>query len=332
MKKLRGKPMAAKTIVLFNHKGGVSKTTSTYNIAWKLTDLGKKVLVVDGDPQCNLTSLILDDNFYEYYEAPNTCKHNIKDALQAPFEGKPRPIESVDCICPARNNKLFLLPGHPNLSEYDPALSLAMNSNNAITTLQNLPGAFEELNRLCAEKYEVDYIFIDMNPGLSAINQAYLMSADGFIIPTNPDPFSMMALTTLKKLLPRWKRWAETSRSLFVDASYPLPSKDMKFIGHIIQRFNLRKGRAATSYQDRIDEINSVVEDQLVPEFNKYDMTFDLSGITTSEGMIGHCLAQISEFGALLQRSHEHSVPVFTLTDEELGRGSGPIFDQEFRR
>lgn len=40
-----------KVIVLFNHKGGVSKTTTTFNLAWKLTELGKKVLMVDGDPQ-----------------------------------------------------------------------------------------------------------------------------------------------------------------------------------------------------------------------------------------------------------------------------------------
>jgi len=320
--------MATNTIVIFNHKGGVSKTTSTYNIAWKLTDLGKNVLVIDGDPQCNLTSLILGENFYDYYEQPKTAGQNIKDALQAPFEGKPRPIEAVNCITPNRNDRLFLLPGHPNLSEYDPALSLAMNSNNAITTLQNLPGSFEELNRLCSEKYNIDFTFIDVNPGLSAINQAFLMSADGFIIPTNPDPFSMMALETLRKMLPRWKNWAETSRELFQDASYPLPVKQMKFIGHIVQRFNLRKGKAAQSYQDRIEDINKMVDEKLVPTFEKNKMLFDISEFV-NEGLIpGRCLAQISEFGALLQRSHEHSVPIFSLNDAELGRSAGPIFDQ----
>lgn len=42
---------------------------------------------------------------------------------------------------------------------------------------------------------------IDMNPGLSSINQALFMMADGFIIPTNPDPFSIMALNTLNTVL-----------------------------------------------------------------------------------------------------------------------------------
>lgn len=271
--------MAAKNIVLFNHKGGVSKTTSTYNIAWKLTDLGKKVLIVDGDPQCNLTSLILGDNFDDFYENEATKANNIKDAVKVAFEGKPRPIEAIDCENPSANDNLFLIPGHPNLSEYDPSLSLAMNSNNAITTLQNLPGAFDELIRLCVEKYNIDYVFIDMNPGLSSINQAFVMGADGFIIPTNPDPFSIMALRTLKTILPRWKQWGINSRSLFHEASYPIPDKEIKFIGHIIQRFNRRKGKPAKPYQDRIAEINRVVDDELTPALIKHDMCFDLSSL-----------------------------------------------------
>ena len=60
--------MDTKIIALFNHKGGVSKTTTTYHIGWKLSTMGKKVLLVDGDPQCNLTSLLLREQFDEYYE------------------------------------------------------------------------------------------------------------------------------------------------------------------------------------------------------------------------------------------------------------------------
>lgn len=319
--------MAAKTIVLFNHKGGVSKTTSTFNIAWKLTDLGKNVLVVDGDPQCNLTGLVLGDSFEDYYENVDTNQNNIKDAIKVAFEGKPRPIEAINCINPPTNNKLYVIPGHPNLSEYDPSLSLAMNSNNAITTLQNLPGAFDELIRLCSEKLSIDYVFIDMNPGLSSINQALVMSADAFIIPTNPDPFSIMALRTLKNILPRWKQWAVNSKALFKDASYPIPDKAVKFMGHIIQRFNLRKGKAAKPYQDRISEINNVVEEELVPELNKFNMCFDISPLI-SEGIIStHCLAEISEFGTLLQKSQEYSIPVFSLSDSELGY-TGTILEQ----
>lgn len=54
-----------RVISLFNHKGGVSKTTTTFNLGWTLAELGFKTLVVDADPQCNLTSLVMG---YEHVE------------------------------------------------------------------------------------------------------------------------------------------------------------------------------------------------------------------------------------------------------------------------
>ncbi len=60
-----------KTISLFNNKGGVSKTTTTFHLGWKLAEKGQKTLIVDTDPQCNLTGLCLNadknnklENFY----------------------------------------------------------------------------------------------------------------------------------------------------------------------------------------------------------------------------------------------------------------------------
>ena len=52
-----------KKIVLFNHKGGVSKTTSTFYLGWMIAEMGHKVLLVDADPQCNLTALFLGEEF-----------------------------------------------------------------------------------------------------------------------------------------------------------------------------------------------------------------------------------------------------------------------------
>lgn len=258
----------AQRIVFFNHKGGVSKTTSVYNIAWTLSQ-DHNVLIVDADPQCNLTSLILGEQFEAYYLEDETRSNNIKDGIAAAFDGKPVPISAVSCVAPERAPRLRLLAGHMNLSEYDAALTFAQTSNNAITTLQNLPGAFSELISKTEDVYNIDYTFIDLNPSLSAINQNLFLVSDGFVIPTNPDPFSIMALDTLRRVLPRWVNWKNNAEELFAESAYPLPAGTPKFVGTLIQRFNVRKGRAARPYRDNIAEIKGRMVEAVFPALKK---------------------------------------------------------------
>ena len=268
-----------KIIELFNHKGGVSKTTTTFHLAWKLTQKNKKVLVVDGDSQCNLTGMFLGEHFDDYYVNDATKYMNIKDAVKMAFTGRPQPIEAIECPSHCKNANLYIIPGHMDLSEFESSLSLAINSNNAIVTLQNLPGAFYELIKKSCEKYDIDYVFIDMNPGLSAINQTFFSYADAIIVPANPDPFSTMALKTLKQILPKWKKWATEARELFSESSYPLPDCEMKFMGEIIQRFNLRNHKAAKPYTGKISEIKDYIETEFVTELSKYNMVYDIQSL-----------------------------------------------------
>ena len=57
---LQGHRHPSKRVALYNHKGGVGKTTLTVNIASALAKAGKRVLLVDADPQCNLTSYLVE--------------------------------------------------------------------------------------------------------------------------------------------------------------------------------------------------------------------------------------------------------------------------------
>ena len=318
--------MASKRIVVFNHKGGVSKTTSAYNIGWMLSE-GYRVLLVDGDPQCNLSSLILGESFEEYYEAEETKHQNIKDGVESAFKARPKPIEAVLCKSPARAPNLFLLAGHADLSANDAPLTFAQTAGNAIATLQNLPGAFNELMRLTEEKYEIDFTIIDLNPSLSAINQNLFLASDSFIMPTNPDPFSIMAINTLRETLPRWVDWKKANVELYNESAYPLSKGEPKFIGALIQRFNIRKGKAAKPYRDNIAEIKQKISNDLLPVLSRAGMALTPEQYSQPFIEEGYCLAEIPDFQGLLPKSYDAEVPVFALADDEI-RETGPVYDQ----
>jgi chromosome partitioning protein len=321
----------SKRLVFFNHKGGVSKTTSAYNIGWMMSKT-HKVLLVDADPQCNLSGLLLGDDFEKYYTEDATKNDNIMNGVAPAFDGRPVPIAPVNCFSPPRAPNLFLLAGHANLSEYDAALTFAQTSNNAIVTLQNLPGAFSALLRHTEQKYQIDYTIIDLNPGLSAINQNLFLIADAFIIPTNPDPFSLMALDTLKKILPRWAAWKTDGVVLFADSAYPLPGGTPKFIGSLVQRFNIRKGKAAKPYRDNIEEIDNSIAEKLMPALASSGMS--LTADQYGQDLINarYCLSQIPEFQGLLPKSFNVGVPIFELTDSEMEERGQVLTDLKDKR
>lgn len=312
----------SKRLVFFNHKGGVSKTTSVYNIGWKLAE-NSRVLLVDGDPQCNLSSLILRDDFERYYTEEETRLSNIKDGVSPAFTGKPVPISSVTCPTAARNPSLFILPGHANLSEFDASLTFAQNSNNAIATLQNLPGAFNRLIEMCEQQHQIDYTLIDLNPGLSAINQNLFLNSDFFVVPTNPDPFSIMAIETLSSVLPRWATWKGSATTAFDESAYPLREGTPKFAGVFAQRFNVRNGKAARPYRDNIDEIKVRVRDSLFPRLRSVGMTLDTERYAPIIDQ-SFCIGEIPDFGGLLPKAFNAGAPVFALTDVDINE-SGPV-------
>lgn len=312
-------------IALFNHKGGVSKTTTSYNLGWKLAE-HEKVLLVDADPQCNLTSLLLD-NFDKYYLDEKTRFNNIRDGVEVAFKGKPSPIEAIECFSPIRRPYLYLLPGHQNLSEFEAALTFAQNSNNAIATLENLPGAFNAFLEKVEEKYKVDYTIIDLNPSLSSINQNLFLNSNYLIIPTNPDPFSLMALDTLCSVLPRWGKWLKQNSSIFSDSSYPLRTNPPKLLGTVIQRFNVRRGKAASPYRNNIQEIKDKTCRDLLAALREVDMA--KSDCEYGQDLInrGLCLVEISDFQGMLPKALKAGVPVYDLTDAEIDE-TGAVLEQ----
>jgi cellulose biosynthesis protein BcsQ len=312
-------------IALFNHKGGVSKTTTTFNLGWMLAEKGKKVILVDTDPQCNLTGATLG----EYTEADETrieaiynTHSNIKTGVAPAFESRPKAIEPVDCVQIGNQEGLYLLPGHVGLAEYEVTLGIAQELSGSIQTLQNLPGAFSDLFEKTAKKFDADYILIDMSPSLGAINQNLLMTSDFFLVPTTADFFSVMAIDSLTKVLPRWYTWAKTASSMRIlkDAAYPFPDVNLRFLGTIVQNYRIIRGKETAAFQTWIQKVEDSVCQQLAPALERSNMLLPTS--IYSDLGIGNnfTLTKIPNFNSLIALSQEHRTPVYALTRDQLGQ------------
>lgn len=314
----------AQKISLFNHKGGVSKTTTTFNLGWMLAVKGKKVILVDADPQCNLTGLVLDftggdaeiEHLYE-----NGDGHDLKSGLAPAFESRPVPLEPVKCFPVERQDGLLLLPGHIGLSEYEVTLGIAQELSGSIQTLQNLPGAIYALIERTAERYAADYVLIDLNPSLSSVNQNLIMTSDFFLVPASPDYFSVMAINSLARIIPHWQKWSERASSLQIlrDAVYPFPAIKPKFLGTVIQNYRQRKGEPASAFQAWIDKINDTVSKTLTPELKNLSMMLP-SDCYAQQQIENYCLASVPDFNSLIAKSQETRTPVFALTAEQIGQ------------
>ncbi|MFN4146229.1 MAG: ParA family protein [Runella sp.] len=299
-------------ITFFNHKGGVGKTTSVFHIGWMLGRLGKRVLLVDADSQCNLTKISIGENYEQYYiDHPNS---NLKSALSVAFESQPKLIEAVECYQIPENENVFLLPGSFDITEYEVQLGVSFQMANSFGVMKHLPGAFNYLIEKTAHQYNVEYILIDLNPSLGALNQDVLISSDYFIIPCSPDYFSKMAIESLAQKLPSWERWAKNAREFFSESTYPIPFNTPKFLGYTINDYTIKSGGPTKSFQSIIEDIAITVNNVLVPNLEKTGM------LLSSESYQGeYLLSQIPNFQSFQAKYQQYSIPIFELTAEQIG-------------
>lgn len=312
-----------KQIAVFNHKGGVAKTTMTFHLGWMLASLGKRTMVVDCDPQCNLTGVFIGEMDSEDYpfesETPQTPR-NIRDAVRPAFESRPYMIGATELFESSQQDGLYLFPGHVGLAEYESQLAVSHELSNTLSALQNIPGALHHAIEKTGEVYDIDFALIDMSPSLGAINQNLFMTSDAFIIPMAPDLFSSMALRSLSRTLPKWAEWGRkaAANTILKEADYPFPDVTPKYLGSSVQNFRKRsrnneEARPTQAFQKWFDRLAETKTTDLLTALKGANMLLEEEIYENSDAPPEEFLMEIGSLDSLIATAQELAKPVFAI-------------------
>lgn len=163
-----------KTIAFINQKGGVGKTTSTVNVGTGLARLGHKVLLIDFDPQANLT--------YAFGIQPDGVSHSVYDALQLSNDGKYEELAiALLEISIVKKGKLFLLPSSIGLSAFE-------------NDYKDHPEKEFLFKKLLETITGFDYVLVDCPPSLGLLTINVLSAVQEVYIPVQTEFFALQGL------------------------------------------------------------------------------------------------------------------------------------------
>ena len=317
-----------KIVTLYNHKGGVSKTTSTFNLASYIADHGSKVLMVDADPQCNLTEIALaptieklDSKAAKSTTAtiPELPGSSILDALNQRIKGDAAFIDISKIKTHKISQNLFLLRGSVELSSIDDDLAeshvqrLAMRTN----LMRTYVSIGDFLTRLAA-KEEYDYIFIDVGPSSGALTRAFFLVCDTFFIPVAPDRFNVQAIGTLGRIVDRWMSEHAQVIKQYQDLGLPIRHGTPSFAGAIVQAFKLYAGKPKPGYKLWMSRLPKEIATSIKPVMHKHMRggTRQLYLPSTNTPLV----VQIPDFNQLAPLMQEVGKAVFNIVQDDTAR------------
>ena len=314
-----------KIIVFYNHKGGVGKTTLVHNLSFALADIGKRVLVVDADPQMNLTaamyglstameySLDEDSKWMDHVDKYISIGEHINTYLKSNkcekcFFKKEIPDNEgvIDCIS-----------GSINLTEMESDLYSIIKNKNTYT--EEIPHMFELSIREPANEY--DFVLIDTSPSSSSIvNGMYIMSCDYFITPVSPTFFSLQAIDNLSSVLQNWINILGEYQSTRGKRGLSFNPQFLGIAVQLAKRFNSGAVNAtgySKSAESWINDVNESVK-RFLQFANKRNMAISKEEFSNIfPGSIPFVIEKCCDFTPKLRDiAEKEGVPIILLTQE----------------
>lgn len=307
--------MSIQTLTFFNNKGGVGKTTLVYHLSWMFAELGIKTVVVDCDPQANLTAAFIDeDTLFDAWtknsnEPPETIFQGIKPSTKMSDFVKPKLFEI--------KSNLHLIAGDLGLSGFEDSLSGEWGRALEETTSEramSMLSVFWRLAQACAQDVNADLIIFDVGPNLGAINRSVLIGSDRIVVPLAADMFSLQGLGNLGPALDKWRKGWAVRMDVVGNAVGNLPVGIAKPLGYVALQHQERLNRPVRAFGSWLEKIPAQYQ-KLLDETIRQNVSTDIT-------QDANCLARLRHYKSLIPMAQEARKPVFKLTPADGAFGS----------
>lgn len=313
----------ATRISIFNHKGGVGKTTLTINIATALASLGNRVLIVDSDPQCNSTAYFVPDELLDEMleNSDGDDGRTLWSAVRPVTEGigDVKKIELIE----TGTDGVFLMPGDIQLSFFELELNQYWTEclQRRLRGFRGTSAISRLVNNLCHEQ-KFNFVFYDSGPNIGPLNRVVMLDSDFFIVPAACDEFSIRALKTLGRTLAGWITEWRTIVDLAPENAYLLPGLP-RFLGYIPQRFRIYGGKPTSEFAVFLPKLEKQISADIVKVLQRIDpalvvdkssslrlgMVPDFSGSASTAQRMGLPI-QLAGSGAQAKAAHDAFIPI----------------------
>ncbi|MCR3902001.1 AAA family ATPase [Aeromonas hydrophila] len=295
-----------KSVGFFNNKGGVGKTTLLCNVAASLAlKHGKKILVIDADPQCNASAYLLQSDTLDQIIIDQ--KHCSIDSFYEPVRKGRGFSTEQPTIFKSERFGVDLIIGDPRLSLREDLIATdwAAAQNGEPRGLQTTYVIKEVISRFD----DYDYVLVDMGPSLGALNRSILLAVDYFLMPLSVDIFSLMAVENIIKSLRNWKESLNDAierHNKKESEPFLVSGKEicwsLGFAGYVMQQYRAKRKDGVRQAVGAFERIISKQEEELI----------ELCSFFDSDPMLAK-LGEVPTLSSVIPLSQEAHAPVFEL-------------------
>lgn len=229
--------MKTQVICFANNKGGSGKSTTCANVGYELTQLGKKVLLIDGDMQLNLSlSFFSEEDVLKFAQSEENLYYAIKNQKELKNYIISTPYENLDMI---------------------PSSTLMSSIEYELFTKWQREFILKKGITSIKESEEYDYILIDAPPTLGGWVMNILCASDGIVIPVEASPWGLFGLGNMFEFLEEVKQVAT----------------DLKVLGIAVTKVDTRK----SYFKQTIDSLKNLEEVPVFGTYIRVDSNVEWS-------------------------------------------------------